>query len=184
MIGIIDAALHDDGTTSNGSASPSSAPSPSSSQAGIAVGGEDIPTSAVDRTSTSKQLQLEHLSHDERSNLLPVSLPKSRIVETPSPSSRGQERHSSNGAQPSNVAGIGIVGHANNTTPAFVPSTSPPSSSLLKGSVRGTTAAAALSEETPSSSSKEDMFTIVEAADERWPSSDDDEEEAPLTRKR
>ncbi|CAN0239001.1 unnamed protein product [Ectocarpus sp. 8 AP-2014] len=187
MIGIIDAALHDDGKTSNGSASPSSTPSPSPSQADIAVGGEDIPTSAVDRTSTSKQQQLEYLSHDERPDLLPVSLPKSRIVETPSPSSCGQERRSSNGAQPSNVASIGIVGHANSTTSGFVPSTSPLSSSLLKESVRGTTAAAAaaaLSEETPCSSSKEDMFTIVEAPDERWSSSDDDEEEAPLTRKR
>ncbi|CAM9574517.1 unnamed protein product [Ectocarpus sp. 4 AP-2014] len=184
MIGIIDATLHDDGKTSNGSASPSSTPSPSSSHADIAVGGEDIPTSAVDRTSTSKQQQLKHLSHDERSDLLPVSLPGSRIVETPSPSSCGQERRSSNGAQPSNVAGIGIVGNANKTSQVFVPSTSPLSSSLLKESVRGTTAAAAaLSEETPSSSSKEDMFTIVEAADERWPSSDDDEEEAPLARK-
>ncbi|CAM9195567.1 unnamed protein product [Ectocarpus sp. 12 AP-2014] len=184
MIGIIDATLHDDGKTINGSASPSSTPSPSSSQADIAVGGEDIPTTAVDRTSTSEQQQLEHLSHDERSDLLPVSLPGSFIVETQSPSSCGQERRSSNRAQPSNVAGIGIVGHANNTTPAFVPSTSPLSSSPVKESVRGTTAAAALSEETPSSSSKEDMFTIVEAADERWPSSDDDEEEAPLARKR
>ncbi|CAM9836888.1 unnamed protein product [Ectocarpus sp. 6 AP-2014] len=187
MIGIIDAALHDDGKTSNGSASPSSTPSPSSSQADIAVGGEDIPTSAVDRTSTSKQQQREHLSHDERSDLLPVSLPGSRIAETPSPSSCGQERRSSNGAQPSNVASIAIVGHANSTTPGFDTPTSPLSSSLLKESVRGTTAAAAaaLSEETPSSSSKEDMFTIVEAADERWSSSDDDEEEeAPLTRKR
>ncbi|CAM9974888.1 unnamed protein product [Ectocarpus sp. 12 AP-2014] len=184
MIGIIDAALHDDGKTNNGSASPSSTPSSSSSQADIAVGGEDIPTSAVDRTSTSKQQQMEHLSHDERSDLLPVSLPGSRIVETQSPSSCGQERRSSNGAQLSNV-GIGIVGHANNTTPAFVPSTSPLSSSLTKESVRGTTAAAAaLSEETPSSSSKEDMFTVVEAADERWPSSDYGEEEASLTRKR
>ncbi|CAM9265717.1 unnamed protein product [Ectocarpus sp. 12 AP-2014] len=188
MIGIIDATLHDDGKTNNGSASSSSTLSPLSSQADIAVGGEDIPTSAVDRTSTSKQQQLEHFSHDERSDLLPVSLPGSRIVETPSPSSCGQERRSSNGAHPSNVADIGIVGHANNTTPAFVRSKSPLSSSLLKESVRGTTAAAAaaaaLSEETPSSSSKEDMFTVVEAADERWPSSDDDEEESPLTGKR
>ncbi|CAN0538843.1 unnamed protein product [Ectocarpus sp. 12 AP-2014] len=185
MIGIIDAALHDDGKASNGSTSPSSTPSSSSSQADIAVGGEAIPTSAVDRTSTSKQQQMEHLSHDERSDLLCISLPGSRIVETPSPSSCGQEQRSSKGAQPSNVAGIGIVGHANNTTPAFVPSTSPLSSLLSKESVRGTTAAAAaLSEETPFSSSKEDMFTVVEAADERWPSSDDDEEEAPLTRKR
>ncbi|CAB1105306.1 unnamed protein product [Ectocarpus sp. CCAP 1310/34] len=186
MIGVIDAALHDDGKTSNGSVSPSSTPSPSSSQADIAVGGEDIPTSAVDRTSTSKQQQLKHFSHDERSDLVPVSLPGGRIVETPSPSSWSQERRSSNGAQPSNVAGIGIVGHANNTAPAFVLSTSPLSSSLLRKLVRGTAAAgaaASLSEETPSSSPKEDMFTIFEAADERWPSSDDDGEEAPLTRK-
>ncbi|CAM9223228.1 unnamed protein product [Ectocarpus sp. 13 AM-2016] len=184
MIGIIDAALRDDGKTNSGSAPPSSTPSSSSSQADIAVGGEDIPTSAVDRTSTSNQQKLEHLSHDERSDLLPVSLPGNRIVETPPPSSCSQEQPSSKGAQPSNVAGIGIVGHASNTTPAFVPSTWPLSSSLFEESVRGTTAAAAPSEETPSSSSKEDMLTIVEAADERWPSSDDDEEEAPLTRKR
>ncbi|CAM9595575.1 unnamed protein product [Ectocarpus fasciculatus] len=191
MTGIIAAALYDsNGKASNGSASPSSTPSPLSSEADIAVGGEDTPTLA-----TSQLQQLEHLRHDDkRSDLLPISLPGSRIVETLSPSSCRQERRSSNGAQPSNIAGIGIVGHANNNTPAFVPeevvlatesSTSPPSSSqVLKVSVRGTTAGATRSEETPSSSSKEEMFTIVEAADERWPSSDDDEEEAPLARKR